>query len=183
MIARCRRSLRTTLGTLALLGAAPPLTAQGGDAEGVAAYYRAVGEHFRVPASEILILSEWRLPAEEIPVVLFVAGRGGISPEAVVALRRAGRDWTEVALRYALDAGSFHVPLEGSAGSLAVAYDAYRARPQSQWAAIVLSDVGIVGLVNLRVLADVLHLTPAAVLQARDGAGSWVGAYRALARR
>lgn len=183
MTARSCSLARTLVVLCAVLGAAAPAAAQGADGDGVAAYYRAVGEHFRVPANEIMILSEWRLPAEEIPVVLFVASRGGISPEAVVAHRRAGRGWGDVARRYRLDATSFHVPLDGPAGSLAGAYEAYRSRPQPQWSGIELADSDIVALVNLRVLAEVLGTRPEAVLQARDGAGSWVGAYRTLARR
>ena len=181
---RARRPtpLRVLPGLVALASIAAPVLAQRPEQTDLAAYYRAVGEHFDVPSNEIMILSEWRLLSEEIPVVLYVAGRGGISPEAVVALRRAGRSWSDVVGRYGLDAASFHVPLDGSPGSLAQIYDAYGSRPAVQWSAIVLQDADIVALVNLRLLAGVLHATPAAVVQARDRSGSWVAAYRALAR-
>jgi hypothetical protein len=158
-----------------------PLSGQ--EAGPLQSYYRAVGEHFRVPSDEILILSEWRLPPEEIPVVLWMARRSGISPDAVVALRQAGREWSEIARRYSLDAAAFHVPLEGGAGSLTPAYDAYRERPSGQWSSIHLDDGQVVGLVNLRVLAEILRMPTPALLQARDRSGSWVEAYRALARR
>jgi hypothetical protein len=168
----------------ALSVAAPrPLAAQRADPSGLASYYRAVGEHFRVPPAEILILSEWRLPAEEIPVVLWMAGRAGISPDAVVALRRAGRDWSEVASRYRLDASDFHLPLEGNPGSLGRAYDAYRTRSPAEWPSIALDDGEIVSLVNLRVLSEILRSPPAALLQTRDRSGSWVDAFSALSRR
>jgi hypothetical protein len=146
-------------------------------------YYRAVGEHFRVPPAEILILSEWRLPPEEIPVVLWMARRAGISPDAVVALRQAGRDWSDVARRYSLDAAAFHVPLEGSAGSLTPAYEAYRERPSAEWSSIRLDDGQVVGLVNLRVLGEILRAPSTVLLQARDRSGSWVDAYGSLSRR
>jgi hypothetical protein len=166
-----------------LVPCALPLAGQGPDQGALASYYRAVGEHFRLPAGEITILSEWRLSPEEIPVVLWVARRAGISPDAVVALRQAGRDWSDVARRYAVDAAAFHVALDGNAGSLAPAYEAYRERPNAQWSSIQLDDGQIVGLVNLRVLTEVLRANPSSLLQTRDRTGSWVDAYRTHSRR
>ena len=184
MTSACARSAPVPLRALLAMGsAAIPLQAQAPDQAALASYYGAVGEHFKVPASEVMILSEWRLGAEEIPVVLYVARQGGISPEAVMALRRTGQGWPALARRYQLDAVSFHVPLDGSPGLLARVYDAYRSRPRSEWSAIELQSEDIVGLVNLRVLSEFLQVGPGAVLQARDRAGSWVAAYRALARR
>jgi hypothetical protein len=168
---------------LALTALALPLGADAQDQAAVTAYYTAVGEHFKVPSSEVMILSEWRLAPEDIPVVLFVAGQGGISPEAVVALRRAGQDWPAIARRYRLDAVAFHVPLDGNAGSLARVYEVYSAQPRAQWPGIDLKSEDIVALVNLRVLSELLNAQPAAVIQARDRGGSWVTAYRSLARR
>jgi hypothetical protein len=168
---------------LAMCSVAIPLEAQAPGSDAVASYYNAVGEYFRVPSSEIMILSEWRLAAEEIPVVLYTAGQRGISPEAVVALRRSGQDWSMVARRYGLDAADFYVPIEGSSGPLVRVYQAYGSRPQTEWSTIDLLDDDIVGLVNLRVLSGVFQVRPGVVLQARDRAGSWVGAYRALVRR
>ena len=158
------------------------LAAQAPETEALDGYYRAVGGHFGVPPGEVIVLSEWRLPPEEIPVVLFIADRGGVSPDAVVALRQGGTGWSVVARRYALDAGSFHVRLDDGAGSLAPIYAEYAARPQSQWSSIQLGDGDLVALVNLRVLAAVLNSSPGTVVQARDRAGSWVAAYRTLAR-
>jgi hypothetical protein len=179
--ARSARTLsRVFLALSALLF---PLGVDAQDQAAVTAYYTAVGEHFKVPSSEVMILSEWRLAPEDIPVVLFVAGQGGISPEAVVALRRSGQDWSAIARRYRLDGASFHVPLVGSAGSLARVYEIYQTQPRAQWAGIDLKSEDIVGLVNLRVLSELLGAQPTAVIQARDRGGSWVTAYRSLARR
>ena len=169
------------VGAVLALGAAPAAGQTPDDA--LDAYYRAVGQFFRVPANEVMILSEWRLAPEEIPVVLYVADRGGISPEAVVALRRGGEGWSALARRYALDATSFHVPLDGDPGSLARVYTQYRAQPVTRWPAIELREDEIVGLVNLRVLSQALGTTPDSVLEARDRAGSWVAAFGTLARR
>ena len=53
-------------------------------------YFRAVGEFFDVPSFELEILRDWSLPPDEIPVILFIAQRAGVLPEALVALRRGG---------------------------------------------------------------------------------------------
>lgn len=145
------------------------------------AYFRAVAQYFDLPASEISILGEWRMPADEIPVVLFIAHHAGVSPEAIVALRRSGRGWSELAGRYQVDAAQFYVPIpEGaSAGVLQSAYDKYRSVPTSGWSQVVLADRDIVSLVNVRMLSQTLHVAPEAVLAAARDA-SWVEVYARL---
>ncbi len=138
-------------------------------------YHTAVAEHFQVPVSEVGILSQGRLAAAEIPVVLFVSARAGASPDALMALRRGGRGWAEIASRYGLHAGNFHIDLRGPApaGPLSAAYEAYGSRDRASWPAISLSDEAIVALVNVRFLSEYLSQPPARVAEvvARDGAG------------
>lgn len=163
----------------ALLAAfVPALAGQVTGSAATDAYFGAVAEYFMLPRSEVSILSEWRLSADEIPVVLFVARRAGVSPEAVVALRGAGRGWAELAQRYRLDATQFHVPLPetASAGALAEAYQRFRSLPAGRWKEIALADADIVGLVNLRVLSETLRRSPQEILSA-PGQGSWVERY------
>lgn len=164
----------------AVLGAADTLAAQ--DARTVGAYYHAVSEHFRVPADEVAILSEWNLSPEEMPVLLFLARHGGVSTDALVALKRGGRGWSELADRYGVGSGAFYVPLDASAsgGSMSATYDRFRDLPSSRWDEVTLGDPEIVGLVNVRVLSEALHVPPARVVAAYDASGSFVAAYRAL---
>jgi hypothetical protein len=145
------------------------------------AYFGAVAEFFELPRSEVSILGEWRLPDEEIPVVLFMARRAGVSPEALVALRRSGKGWAELAQRYRLDAAQFHVPLPESApsGVLEGAYRRFRSLAPARWGEISLGDGDIVGLVNLRLLSQTLGKAPQEIL-AGAGTGSWVEIYARL---
>lgn len=174
----------TRFGTLltGLWVAAAPLTAQE-NPQDREAFFRAVGDFFQVSRAEMDILADWDLPAGEIPVALFVAQRAGVSPEALVALRRSGRSWSRLAAQYHLDASHFHVPLpEGTdAGPLARAYGEYRSRPPSEWSGVPLEDDEIITLVNLRVVSQTLRL-PADEVLARAGpaGGSWVRVYRDL---
>lgn len=153
------------------------VAAQGG-AAGREAYFGAVAEYFALPAAEVSILGEWRIPDEEIPVVIFLARKAGVSPEAVVALRRSGRGWSELAGRYGLGADQFHVPLGDGvpAGALTDAYARFRALPATRWGEVTLSDREVVGLVNLKVLAQTLGRSPEEIL-VRVGQGTWVEAY------
>jgi len=173
----------TVLGLLAGTLAPSALRAQT-ERDAVEAYFHAVGDHFKVSSREVSILSEWQIAPDEVPVVLFLAQRGGIASDAVVALRRSGRSWSDLAQRYGVGAGDFHVDLaEGApAGSLSHAYDLYRSTPSSGWGRLVLSDADIVGLVNVKVLSASTGAAPAQVLATCDRAGSWVAGFRALLR-
>jgi len=165
-----------------LAASAPAAYAQAaGGAGATEAYFGAVAEYFVLPRSEVAILGEWNLPAEEIPVVLFLARRGGVSPEAVMALRRSGQGWAALAQRYRLGAGQFHVPLPESApaGSLEGAYERFRSLPASRWREIELTDGDIVALVNLRLLSETLRRLPQQIL-AEQAQSSWVEVYSRL---
>jgi hypothetical protein len=159
-------------------------TAASQEQTGQLAYFRAVASYFQVPASEVAILAHGGdIPPDEIPVVLFVARRGGVSPEAVAALREAGRSWTELAQRFAVGANALHIPLRdpASAGVLSAAYQRYEATPMAQWSSMRLESDEIVALVNVRVLAQMLGMEPDAVAR-RTGSGSFVELYAQFLR-
>ncbi len=172
-----------TLALFALSVVVPGSEAQERDANARDAYFRGVAEFFSMPMSEVSILGAWRLPPEEIPVALFVARQAGVSPEALVALRRTGKSWSELATRYHLGAAPFYVPLADGApaGVLSEVYDRYRKVPTAKWGEVSLTDQDIVGLVNLRLLTQTLHMEPERVL-GRASSGQWVELYVQLLR-
>lgn len=163
---------------LLLASTAAAAAPQGGDD----AYLQAVGEHYRVSLDEVRVLASWGRPVSDIPVVLFVAAKAGVSPDAVMALRNAGRGWADIAARWQLHAGDFHVPLDPSvdAGPLAEIYEAYRARPATGWPTIPLDDERVVALVHLRFLSEYLGVAPDRVLQALARTGAGPGALQAM---
>ena len=178
------RNIRRAVGALLVLAAGTTaVVAQEGRSAAQEAYFGAVAEYFQLPRSEVGILGDWRLGGDEIPVVLFVARKAGVSAEALVALRRSGRGWAELVQRYRLDASQFHVPLpdQAAAGVLASAFGKFRALPAGRWSEIRLSDADIVGLVNLRVLAQTLRLSPEVVLGEARGE-AWYELYARLIR-
>lgn len=176
-------NIRRAMAALLVLVAGATAAEAQEEATAQEAYFGAVAEFFQLPRSEVGILGDWRLEVDEIPVVLFVARRAGISPEALVALRQSGRGWAELVVRYGLDASHFHVPLpdQAQAGVLAEAFARYRALPVDRWSEITLSDADIVGFVNVRLLAQTLGLPPEAVLR-EAGGGHWHEVYGRLIR-
>ena len=135
-----------------------------------------MGEFFTLPPTELAILKEWELDEDEIPVALFIAERSGVSTEALVALRRSGQSWAELAARYGVSAAVLHVPIpeQNSAGKISALYQQYRSTPESEWATIQLESAEIVALVNVRILAQTLGISPAEVLSQSEAIDSFV---------
>ena len=177
-----------TIRRSALLWVALALVATGAEAQepdvAQEAYFRAVGEFFDVPSSELEILRDWSLPPDEIPVILFVADRAGVVPEALVALRRSGESWTRLAQRYGVGAPELHVPVPDQAGTgpLTSVYQGFRDLPASRWREIPLAPEDIVALVNLRLLSQTLGVSPAEVLSRAGSTSSFVQLYGELIR-
>ncbi len=155
-----------------LLASAAPITGQESPAAN-ADYLSAVARFFSLPSNEVSILSEWEIPVDEIPVVLFVARRSGVSPEALVALRQAGRNWSELAARYGVGASALHVPVpeDAQVGALERVYNGYRSTPVARWGNIRLSHDEVVDMVNVRMISQSLGL-PAARVIGETGAGT-----------
>ncbi len=155
---------------------------QGTDAAAEAAYLQAAGEHFGIPESEVAVLTRWRMSAGEIPVVLFLARRAGVSPDVVVAKRRQGSSWMAIAATYSVHAGDFHVQLAVPPGNLANAYEQFNRWPVSQWGQVALSDQEVLGLVNLGFLSRALGVSPETVAAELGQGGSMVAAFQRLRR-
>ncbi len=155
--------------------------ADGGAQESVESYLRGVGEFFDVEAEEVSILGEWRLPADEIPVLLFFTQRTGVSSDALAALRRNGGSWADLASRFGLSTQAFHTSLpQGRAGPLSRVVSEYGSLPAARWRNLPLTDDEITALVNLRFLVGYLQISPVAVMEGWERAGSFSGAYRSL---
>ena len=142
-----------------------------------ASFLRAVAAHFGTPQGEVAVLAQWGLDMAEIPVVLFVADRAGVSPDLVVSQRRRGEGWMTIAGGYSVHAGDFHVPIAGDPGSLAPAYERFAARAAAEWHEVTLSDAEVVTLVNVRFLSRQLGLQPGAVIGELDGGGGVVAVF------
>jgi hypothetical protein len=179
------RSLVMIVAVAALVG--PPVPAAGQNAppdrqSALDAYVRILSTHFRLPQTEVRILAEGRVPADELPVALRIARFSGIPPVSLLAQRRSGDGWLVIARRYNLGAAAFHVAIpDGQVdSSVARVHSLYRDAPPSQWDAIDLSDAEFIVLANLLVLSSELGASNGQILEARAAAGSFVGALSTL---
>ena len=146
------------------------------------AYFRAVADHFGVPMDEVEVLGEWGLEPDEVPVVLFVSTRAGVSSDALVGMRKSGRSWSDVARRFGLGGRAFYIvlPADANLGLLSGAYEKFKSMPAREWDGIELEDLEIVSLVNLKVLSEQVEVTPIRVLQSREEHGSFMAGYMSL---
>jgi hypothetical protein len=121
----------------------------------------ALGDFYRRPQREIVVLEERRVPPDEMPVVLFIAGRAGVDPFEVWEHRRSGLGWARIAAHYRLGAEVFYVPISVDPGPpYGRAYGYYRRYPRGDWHRIRLEDDDIVALVNLRFYSEHYRLPP-----------------------
>lgn len=177
------RTLARPFSALPVLLAMAPavLQSQGTGAGSVQkTFLNAVGEYFGIPPREVAVLSRWNLSEGEIPVVLFLAERAGVSPDVVVVQRRQGQSWMEIAAAYSVHAGDFHVQIDGPAGILDEASLRFSSRAASEWRNISLTDDEVVGLVNVRFLSRFLGVPPARVAQELGGVGGMAGVFQRL---
>jgi hypothetical protein len=161
-----------------------PMAVHGQDPDAGAqeAFFRAVAGYFQVSLEEVTVLRGWDLVPDEIPVVLFLADRAGVSPDALAGLRRGGGSWWEVAQRFDLGPQTFHLTLPDGEdlGILARVYGEYLAQPPATWGSIELTDDEVVALVNLRVLSEHVGVPPLRVLRSREAAGSFMAGFPSL---
>lgn len=180
-------SLAPLLAGWILVGSACPalMTAQEIDPDLRAAYFRTVGEYFQVPLEEVTIIGRWNLSPDEVPVVLFLAHHAGVSPDALIGLRRNGQAWWDVGTRFGIQTRAFHLPLPEGAdkGFLNPLYDTLQARPAWDWQTVRVDDRQIIALVNLRVLAAQTGAPPLQVLGHYLETNSFVECYARLLER
>lgn len=153
----------------------------GGDPE--ADFLRGAAEYYNVAPEEVFVLSQWGMTPAEVPVILFLAGRAGVSPDVVVAQRQRGRAWRDIAQGLGVHPGDFYVRVQGSPGFLSDAYQRFSDTPAARWGEVALTDQDIVGLVNVRFMSRFLEVPPAEVIRALGRGPAVVEGYRALAGR
>src|SRR5437899_10852643 len=96
--------MRTIISVIALTMAALPDLgrAQVQVAGQIGNFYFAVGNYYRVPEREVIVIRERRIPDNEIPVVLFLAERARVTPANIVNMRLSGQRWMDIAMHFQL---------------------------------------------------------------------------------
>lgn len=130
-------------------------------------FHLAIGEYYRIPEREVIIIRERRIPEYEIPVVLFIAERARVAPAAIIDLRLAGRSWLDISLRYGIGPEVYYVPVERDHGPpYGKAYGHYKHK--HKWKEVRLDDDDVVNLVNLRFLSERYRYEPEHIVRMRS---------------
>jgi len=143
--------------------------------EGVRSFYLSVGDYYRVPQREVIIIRERGIPYEEMPVVLFLAGRAHVAPGVIVDLRLRGMSWMDITFQYGLSPKIYYVPLRTAPGPpYGNAYGYYKKWPRKEWKKVRLGDDDVVNLVNLKFASEHYGYSPEEVIKMRSGGRNFV---------
>ncbi len=142
---------------------------------GLQSFYLAIGEYYRVPEREVVVIRGRHIPDEEIPVVFFISQRAHVEPALIMNMRTRGQSWMDISLHFGLGSEVYYVPArEVSGPPYGKAYGYYKNKPRNKWKAIRLSDGDIVNFVNLRFVTEHYGYDPPAVMRMRGEGKSFV---------
>jgi hypothetical protein len=122
-------------------------------------FYAAVGEQFGVSATEVeRLANEGGLPPAQVLVVHFLAQQSMRHATDVLAERKSGKGWRQIAMASQLRPDLFYQPLPREDRKLfSNVYALFEQQPRSRWSweTLPLGDREIEQLVGLRFVADV----------------------------
>lgn len=143
---------------------------------GLSSFYLAIGDYYRVPEREVIIIRERGIPSCEIPVVYYLARRARVAPEVIIGLRLDGRGWFDIALHYGLGPDVFYVPVPAGrcyGPPFGKAYGHYKHHKKGK-RVVILDDDDVVNLVNLRFISDYYRVPPERVIELRSSGKDYV---------
>jgi hypothetical protein len=137
--------------------------------EGVNGFHFSVGEYYRVPEREVLVVRKRGIPDEELPVVFFLATRARVAPGMIIDLRLGGMSWMDITLRHRLSPEIYYVPINGGkiGPPYGNAYGHYKKHPRNEWGKVRLPDRDVVNMVNLKFMSEHYGYPPEKVMQMR----------------
>ncbi len=142
---------------------------------GIKGFYLAIGEHYRVPEKQIVVVREKKIPDEELPVLFFLSQRAGVAPDVIIKLRLGGKSWMEISTHFGLTAEIFYVPIKHTPGPpYGKAYGHFKKKKREQWGTIVLTDTEVVDFVNLRFISEHYGWSADDVIKMREKGRSFV---------
>jgi len=145
------------------------------DNDGVKSFHMSIGEHFRVPEKEIIVVREQKIPDDELPVVFFIAQRAKVEPGAIVKLRTGGKSWMDITHHYGLSPSIYYVAFDNDPGPpYGKAWGYYKKHKKEEWKTIRLADADIVNSVNVKFMSDRYGYSPEQVIKMRTKGESFV---------
>lgn len=167
--------------TLLTIVALTPTTQAGVDAalsieDGrISSFYLAIGDHYRVPEDQLIVVKKRQIPDEELAVVFYLSTRAAVPAATIIDLRLGGMTWMEITMHFHLTAEIYYVAIEHASGPpYGKAHGYFRNRNRDEWKTIRLADVDIVNFVNLRFISDHYGLSPDDVVRMREQGQSFI---------
>lgn len=145
--------------------------------EGLRGFYLAVGDYYRVPEREVIIVRERHIPDEEMPVIFFISKMARVKPATIIDLRLVGKTWMNIIVHFGLSPEIFYVPMRDGfviGPPYGKAYGYYKKKPRKQWKTIVLGDDDVINLVNLRFISEYYRYEPERVIRLREGGKNFI---------
>ena len=143
--------------------------------DGLKGFYLSIGDYYKVPQREVLIIKGRKIPDEEIPVVLFIAKKANVTPKTIINLRISGKSWMDITFHFGLSPEIFYVPVREVKGPpYGKAYGHFKKKPKKEWKSIVLGDDDVINFVNLKFTSEYHNCSPEEVIRMRKEGKSFV---------
>lgn len=141
-----------------------------GGEDGITGFNLSIGEYFRVPQDEVIIINKRGIPEYEMPVVFFLAQLAHVRPEVIVSMRLGNKSWMDITLHYGLSPEIYYVPVKvkHQGPPYGKAYGYYKKYPRNDWHKIRLSDDDVVNQVNLKFISEYHGYSPEYVMRYRS---------------
>jgi len=140
-----------------------------GDSKGINGFDLSIGDYYRVPEKEVVVVHERGIPQDEVPVVFFLSQRAHVKPELIVDMRLRGMSWMDITLHYGMRPDIYYVPVkvvrEGPPYGHAYGYYKHK---KHEWRNMRFSDDDIVNQVNARFLSEHYGYAPEKVMRSRS---------------
>ena len=141
-----------------------------GGNDGIEGFHLSVGEYYRVPHREVVVIHKRGICDEGLPVVFFIAQRARVHPDAVVGLRLRGMSWFDITLHYGLCPDIYYVPVRHVYVHHRPGHDYvyYRDHRPHDWKKMHLKDRDIINQVNMKFISEHYGYAPEKVIKHRS---------------
>ncbi len=144
------------------------------DESGIKEFYLSIGDHYKAPEKEVLIVKKRGIPDDDLPVVFFLSKRAGVSPGVIIDLHLGGKSWMDITFHYGFTAEIYYVEVKEVKGPpYGKAYGHFKNKPKKGWKTIKLVDTDIVNFVNLRFLSEHYGYSPDEIIRMRSEGASF----------
>ncbi|MFZ5573461.1 MAG: hypothetical protein ACOZF0_23915 [Thermodesulfobacteriota bacterium] len=142
-----------------------------GSQKGIDGFHVSVGDHYKTPATEVVVIRERGIADEELPVVYFLSQRARVAPGVIVDMRLKGMSWMDITVHFGFGPEMYYVPVTviEDHQPRGHAYGYYKKhKKKKDWKKIHLKDADIINQVNLRFLSEHYHCPPEQVIRYRS---------------